>query len=637
MQLKFRRKIQRCIYLLLASILLLPSMTNPTSLQAESPQQADDSTLQNPIFLPFITDANNSQSTIPDPSGETPESEGNPQEIQIVEAAGLAHSSFVPDGYELFFNDEFSGSSLNNDKWYPYLLPHWSDAAHERNARARLQMNNGTLKLQTWYGDGYWSPKNYNVKSVIMSGQYSGNAGSHVGLHTKAMCDYNQGQCIPVWNKYANQHKKLAVTKYGYFELRAKACPTGYCAWWMIGFEDDSKKSGEIDILEITHKPETTKGVWKNCVHFGLQKWTDPNLTAADRLFYDNKTIPGGNSNAGSCSDLSEQFRTYGLLWEKDRLTFFIDGVQIKQINESPNYEMLTALDVSDWHNDEHLFQFPIANQFEVDYFRIYKNTRVQDASASMLNGSPGWGHKASHAIDGNTNTYAQSYSKNWDLQVDLKKTHAVEKIVFHPNWANWARNYTIKVKREDGSWSTIKTVNNAGNNKRTFTFNPPVPARYVQLDVTSQQGSYAHGIHEFEVHGKPNLAEDKPVTMLNGSPGWGHVTSRSVDGRGDTYTQSYSEKWDMKIDLGDEASVEQIVYRPNWANYAKNYEIRAIREDGSSTQIARVKNGNQNGRIFYFTSPKKARYIQFNVFGENRSGDYAHAIHEFEVYGTPE
>lgn len=540
-------------------------------------------------------------------------------------AKTLVHSPYVPEDYELFHNDEFDGSAtLDTSKWYPAFLPHWSDSSHIAYAQTRYVIENGVLKLRTLQSEHTtWSPWDPNIKSAVMSGEYAGSAGSKFGLHEFGGCRANPS--CQVWSGQSDQFEKLAVTKYGYFEIRAKACPTAYCAWWMIGFEDDPTRSGEIDVFEFNHNKwlDPSDGITK-CAHFGIHRWDDPNL-AGENYFHDT-----------NCS-YANQWHVYGLLWTEESVTLFIDGQQIKTIDESPDYEMVTILDASNGNGHASL-PTGVRNQFEIDYFRIYKNRRVDDSTATMLGGTPGWGHVAAHAVDGVPSTYAQSYTENWDLEVDLQGLYAVEKVIYWP-LVHWATHYTIQVKGATGVWATVATVTNGTYNKHTHVFSPPVSARYVRMDVTQENasGDYAHAMRELSVYGIPNVGGQRPATMLNGSPGWGHVPGRAVDETTTLYAQSYTENWDLEVELADEASIQRIVYRPNWANWAKDYTIQVKREAGDWETVALVTGNGSGVRTHVFDPPVKARYVRFEVSAENTSGDYAHAIHELEIYGVPE
>jgi len=541
--------------------------------------------------------------------------------------SNIVHSDYVPEGYELFHNDEFNSTTLDLTKWYPSYLPHWSDAAHIDYAIARYEMSNGTLKLKTLSYEGishkeqFWSPFNTHINSGIMSGQFSGPRGSQVGLHKERICSSAEdiNKTCSVYGAHKNQFQKMAVTKYGYFEIRAKICPAGNCAWWMIGFEDDATKSGEIDILEIDHYNSSQK-----CAHFGTHAWNDPNLQDESKSY--------------ACPN-SQEWHTYGFLWTPTTISLHIDGKHKSTLNQSPNYEMLTIFSASNGDGNSNL-PSNVRNQFEIDYFRIYKETGIKNIIPSMIGGKVGWGHKANRAVDGSTGTYAQSDTEKWDLKIDLNKLHMVDKIVYKPNGTNWAKKYQIQVRHEDGNWTTIKNVTNSTNAVQTHIFNPPEVARYIRLRVTRENsaGDIPHAINEFEVHGIPNLVEDQDIEMKRGNPGWGNVISRSVDGRLSTYTQSEKENWNLFATLTDEATIERIIYRPNSANWAKNYTIQVRREGKYRWETVRtVTNSSGGDKEFVFDPPIKARYIRLNVTRENSTGDFAHAINEFEVYGLPE
>ncbi len=47
-------------------------------------------------------------------------------------------------GYTLEFSDGFEGSQLDQNKWFPFMLPHWSTL---EDSAAKYRLDNGSLKL----------------------------------------------------------------------------------------------------------------------------------------------------------------------------------------------------------------------------------------------------------------------------------------------------------------------------------------------------------------------------------------------------------------------------------------------------------------------------------------------------------
>lgn len=100
---------------------------------------------------------------------------------------------------------------------------------------------------------------------------------------------------------------------YGLFEARIKV-PVGRGLWpafWMLPTSESHGRwaaSGEIDIMEhIGSEPTRASGA----LHFG-GTWPNNNFVTSTTAVY-----PDG---------LGAEFRTFSLLWEKERMTWFVDG-----------------------------------------------------------------------------------------------------------------------------------------------------------------------------------------------------------------------------------------------------------------------------------------------------------------------
>ncbi|MEY3407473.1 MAG: hypothetical protein RL038_534, partial [Actinomycetota bacterium] len=125
-------------------------------------------------------------------------------------------------------------------------------------------------------------------------------------------CEWRSGK-ITTYNK-------VAFT-YGYMEARIKA-PKGAGTWpafWMLGTNIATvpwPRCGELDIWEYKgSQPQITYGT----VHFANSGG--------------GHTYLGGTKDA--LTDLSNDYHVYGMLWEEDQITFYINDTFVYSVNKS--------------------------------------------------------------------------------------------------------------------------------------------------------------------------------------------------------------------------------------------------------------------------------------------------------------
>ena len=100
--------------------------------------------------------------------------------------------------------------------------------------------------------------------------------------------------------------------QYGYFEMVARV-PKGDGLWPAFWLRPVDYKSGEIDIMEILGKDTT---LTYSSIHT-----SDPNWNAAFKTTFWYKTI-----------DLSLAYHRYGVDWEANTITFYLDGSAIETV-----------------------------------------------------------------------------------------------------------------------------------------------------------------------------------------------------------------------------------------------------------------------------------------------------------------
>lgn len=246
--------------------------------------------------------------------------------------------------YKLVFNDEFSGTSLDEGKWFPHMLPHWSGLDR---SRAKYSLDGQHLNLlitedQAIADDGG------NRASNLQTGQWSGAKGSNDGQFHFAS-GLTVVEDVPQFQSY--------TPKFGYFELRLKAVPIeGYhTALWMIGY--DEQIAGEIRCFEL-HGGNISSS--RSRFDSAILQWNDPALT--DEIYEDWVPI-----------DASE-FQVYGIEWLPDQVRFFINDMHVRTIRQSPQYKMQFMLGLYERPNEvlESGVSTPFPKICQVDYFRGY-------------------------------------------------------------------------------------------------------------------------------------------------------------------------------------------------------------------------------------------------------------------------
>jgi hypothetical protein len=249
-------------------------------------------------------------------------------------------------GYRLEFHDEFDGQRLDPLKWFPYYLPHWS--ARER-AAPQYTMRDGCLVLQITEEQQPWCPEfDGGVKaSSIQTGAFAGPLGSAIGQHRfNPQCRVRETQ----------ENLRLYTPQYGYFEMRARGVRSrgNHVALWMIGYEDAPERSGEIAVFEIMGayaSPESAR------VGHGVRKWGDDQLRDAFLEPY----LPID----------AARWHVYALEWRPERLDFYVDGVKISTVAQSPDYPMQFMVSLYELPTADADDEYP--KEFAVDYFRAYQ------------------------------------------------------------------------------------------------------------------------------------------------------------------------------------------------------------------------------------------------------------------------
>lgn len=260
------------------------------------------------------------------------------------------------DRFDLVWQDEFEGDSLDMDKWsYEWWVT-------ERKG-------------------GYWHQDMVNVRDgeLVISAEYKSEPmpnyyPNYVGIHCP---EYKAGWYTgEIWTRDKYEQK------YGYFEVRAilPAATGMWSAFWMMNegvFNvDGSGQDGtEVDVFESFSYKD--RGWGNDCVTTGIHYdgyGPEEKSASLGKVFIEN--------------DPYTEWNTYGVEWNPDEYIFYLNGVEYGRlsaggVSQNPEYLLLSCefagengVQSSDRHGTGEISKTPDSNwpvEFRVDYVRCYQ------------------------------------------------------------------------------------------------------------------------------------------------------------------------------------------------------------------------------------------------------------------------
>jgi beta-glucanase (GH16 family) len=237
----------------------------------------------------------------------------------------------------LTFSEEFNGNSLDASVW---------NTAYPWNAA-----NGGTNlsnKEEQWYINS-----NYGPTAALAADTYQVKDGM---LHIKAQpTPSGYKQHVDGYNYTSGMittHDKFEQT-YGYFEMRADI-PSGKGMWPAFWLLQPGNWPPEIDIMEVIgSRPDHLE----TFVHYS----------------------DGGHQRQGNTTyypGLSDGFQTYGVNWQADTITWYLNGKEVFKVNtpadlHDPMYMLVNLAVGGSWPGSPDAnTQFPAT--MSIDYIRAY-------------------------------------------------------------------------------------------------------------------------------------------------------------------------------------------------------------------------------------------------------------------------
>jgi hypothetical protein len=252
-------------------------------------------------------------------------------------------------GFELEFEDDFDAPGLDESRWIPHYLPHWSVPSL---SAARYETGDGRLRLRIDADQPAWCPRldgELRVSS-LQTAVFSGPRGSSIGQHR-----FHRGAVVETEQEtrvlYAPRNALVEV------RMRAFADPRCMVALWMIGIGDPPEHSGEICVAEIFGRDV---GPTSARVGMGVHPIEDPALAddfAAVDVPIDATTL-----------------HTYTAEWTSEGVRWYVDDRLVRSVEQAPAYGLGLMLDIYEFAEPGESRSEPdYPKVFEVDWVRGYR------------------------------------------------------------------------------------------------------------------------------------------------------------------------------------------------------------------------------------------------------------------------
>jgi beta-glucanase (GH16 family) len=256
--------------------------------------------------------------------------------------------SFVPPGYALVFNDEFSGASLDRTKWFTRYI-YSSETLDRLNDENQRYLDDGNHKLAG--GVLYLVAKRSK-------------------LSRPSGVNYESGMV-----------RSDFTFRYGFLEARVKM-PGGLGVWPAFWLNSDVSETGklshppEIDIFEFVNNGKDDK---INGIHSAASK--DPQ--AATRFLYAHPSFNTRIQTYRAPFNFNDGFHTFGAEWTPDELSVFVDGIKIYTRNfrwvyadgsvAGPAHVLLNLAVGGQWAGRYGIDDAAFPQALAIDWVRVYQ------------------------------------------------------------------------------------------------------------------------------------------------------------------------------------------------------------------------------------------------------------------------
>ena len=272
--------------------------------------------------------------------------------------------------YSLVWSDEFDGTALNSANW----TPETGGGGWGNNEQQNYTSNSENLSV----GGG----------SLLIQAKKSGTT----------------------WTSARINSQNKRIFKYGKIEFRAKL-PSGIGPWpaaWMMGNNISSvgwPGCGEIDVMEWRGNPTSDANTVGHALHSTSR----------------NGSNPLQPSTRSAVANPSTQFHTYAVLWESDKVTFSVDGVDKATLTpvDQPAFQqeffLLLNLAMGGNYVGNTIASSLTSASYEVDYVRVYQPA-VATVTAPVAPATPTFSSVTSTGFTVNWGTVSGATSYKLDV-----------------------------------------------------------------------------------------------------------------------------------------------------------------------------------------------------------------------------
>jgi beta-glucanase (GH16 family) len=269
--------------------------------------------------------------------------------------------SLNAQNWQLVWEDDFNGNSLDQNKWIhdigtgsQYGMWGWGNGELQYYQPQNTTLNNGIAKIEVKEEPNgiidSWSATSYFSSSKIT---------------TKGLFNF----------------------RYGKVEARIKTIDgQGFWpAFWMLPSNGSWPCDGEIDIMEQWGNDYLTNST-SGAAHLGICPYSQ------STHFYET------SSSYISSGSYADDFHTYSLIWKEDTITWYVDEIELFSLNPS-SYWSIPSQSAWPFNANEWYIMINLAitqtgpnantvlpNQIEIDYVRVYQENLTNSINIDNKN-----------------------------------------------------------------------------------------------------------------------------------------------------------------------------------------------------------------------------------------------------------
>ncbi|MDB4126806.1 family 16 glycosylhydrolase [Flavobacteriales bacterium] len=269
--------------------------------------------------------------------------------------------SLNAQNWQLVWEDDFNGNSLDQNKWIhdigtgsQYGMWGWGNGELQYYQPQNTTLNNGIAKIEVKEEPNgiidSWSATSYFSSSKIT---------------TKGLFNF----------------------RYGKVEARIKTIDgQGFWpAFWMLPSNGSWPCDGEIDIMEQWGNDYLTNST-SGAAHLGTCPYSQ------STHFYET------SSSYISSGSYADDFHTYSLIWKEDTITWYVDEIELFSLNPS-SYWSIPSQSAWPFNANEWYIMINLAitqtgpnantvlpNQIEIDYVRVYQENLTNSINIDNKN-----------------------------------------------------------------------------------------------------------------------------------------------------------------------------------------------------------------------------------------------------------